>query len=163
MTAVALPASLFNVFFAVLIAYRMRGRVAGKRLLTTILVIAVSLGTVFVADGLLTYLGPKGWFNRVLMALHLVNGEMRLVHNYWGVVFALIISGFPVRLACSCCPLCRGSTPRSTGQRRRWAQGRGSDPSRAAFRQPLPAGQPASGVVEGYLSAAAGTCQDGGS
>lgn len=92
---IALPASLFNVFFAVLIAYRMRGRVAGKRLLTTILVIPVSLGTVFVADGLLTYLGPKGWFNRVLMVLHLLNGEVRLVHNYWGVVFALIISGFP--------------------------------------------------------------------
>jgi putative spermidine/putrescine transport system permease protein len=91
----ALPASLTNVLFAVLIAYQLRGRVAGKRLLTTILVIPVSLGTVFVADGLLTYLGPRGWLNRTLLALHVVGDPVRLVHNYWGVFFALIISGFP--------------------------------------------------------------------
>jgi putative spermidine/putrescine transport system permease protein len=91
----ALPASLFNVSFAVLIAYRMRGRVAGKRLLTAVLVIPVSLGTVFVADGLLTYLGPRGWLNRALLALHLTSDPVRLVHNSWGVLFALVISGFP--------------------------------------------------------------------
>jgi putative spermidine/putrescine transport system permease protein len=92
---IAIPASLFNVFFAVLIAYRMRGHFRGKRLLTTILVVPVTLGTVLVADGLLTYLGPRGWFNRSLLALHLVSEPVKLVHNYWGVVFALVISGFP--------------------------------------------------------------------
>jgi putative spermidine/putrescine transport system permease protein len=92
---IAIPASLFNVFFAVLIAYRMRGHFRGKRLLTTILVVPVTLGTVLVADGLLTYLGPRGWFNRSLIALHLVSEPIKLVHNYWGVLFALVISGFP--------------------------------------------------------------------
>ncbi len=92
---VALPATVFDVVFAVLIAYRMRGRVRGKRTLTTILVLPVTLGTVFIADGLLTYLGPRGWLNRTLLALHLVDHEVQLIHNIWGVIFGLIISGFP--------------------------------------------------------------------
>lgn len=92
---IALPATTIDVFFAVTIAYRMRGRFRGKRLLTTILVIPVSLGTVLIADGLLTYLGPRGWLNRLLLDLHLVGHPVKLVHNYWGVLFALIISGFP--------------------------------------------------------------------
>jgi putative spermidine/putrescine transport system permease protein len=92
---IALPASCTNVFFAVMIAYRMRGHFRGKGLLTVILVIPVSLGTVFVADGLLTYLGPRGWLNRALMALHMTDQSIRFIHNYWGVFFALVISGFP--------------------------------------------------------------------
>ncbi len=92
---IALPATVFDVVFAVVIAYRMRGRVRGKRTLTTILVLPVTLGTVFIADGLLTYLGPRGWLNRTLLALHLVDHEVQLIHNVWGVIFGLIISGFP--------------------------------------------------------------------
>lgn len=92
---IALPASLFNVTAAVLVAYSMRRGFRGKRLLTTILVIPVTFGTVLVADGLLTYLGPRGWFNRVLLDLHVIQQPLKLVHNYWGVFFALIISGFP--------------------------------------------------------------------
>jgi putative spermidine/putrescine transport system permease protein len=91
----ALPATAINVFAAVPIAYRMRGPFRGKRLLTTILVIPVTLGTVLVAEGLLRYLGPRGWFNRVLLQTGLVDHPIQLVHNYWGVLFSLVITGFP--------------------------------------------------------------------
>jgi putative spermidine/putrescine transport system permease protein len=91
----ALPASLINVLASVPIAYRLRGRFRGKRLLTAILVLPVTLGTVLVADGILRYFGPKGWFNRILMALGLVDDPVRLIYNYWGVMFSLIITGFP--------------------------------------------------------------------
>ena len=47
----------------------MRGPFRGKRLLTTILVVPVTLGTVLIAEGLLRYLGPRGWFNRTLIEL----------------------------------------------------------------------------------------------
>ena len=40
-----------------------------QRLLTTILVLPVTLGTVLVAEGMLNYLGPQGWFSRSLMLL----------------------------------------------------------------------------------------------
>lgn len=93
--AIGLPAALFNVLAAVPIAYRMRGRFRGKRLLTTILVVPITLGTVLTAEGLLNFLGPTGWFNRALLSLGVVDQPITLTHNYWGVFFSLIITGFP--------------------------------------------------------------------
>jgi putative spermidine/putrescine transport system permease protein len=92
---IALPATLINVLASVPIAHRMRGAFCGKRLLTAVLVIPVTLGTVLVAEGLLRYLGPRGWFNRVLMKTGLVDHPVQLVHNYWGVLLSLVITGFP--------------------------------------------------------------------
>src|SRR5919197_529347 len=66
-----------------------------QRLLTTILVVPITLGTVLIAEGLLNYLGPQGWFNRTLIAVGLIDHPLRLVHNYWGVFASLVISGFP--------------------------------------------------------------------
>jgi len=90
----SLPAALLNVLASVPIAYRMRGRFRGKRLLTTVLVVPITLGTVLTAQGLLNFLGPAGWFNKVLMGLG-VDEPARLVGNYWGVFFSLVITGFP--------------------------------------------------------------------
>jgi putative spermidine/putrescine transport system permease protein len=90
-----LPAALFNVIASVPVAFRMRGRFRGKRSLTTILVVPITLGTVLTAEGLLAFMGPTGWLNKVLLGLHLVDEPIRLVHNYWGVFFSLVISGFP--------------------------------------------------------------------
>jgi len=91
----ALPAALLNVLASVPIAYRMRGRYRGKRVLTTLLVLPITLGTVLTAQGLLNFLGPTGWFNRVLMNLGLTDAPVRLTNNYWGVFFSLVITGFP--------------------------------------------------------------------
>ena len=91
----ALPAALVNVIASVPIAYRLRGRFRGKRLLTTILVVPITLGTVLTAEGLLNFAGPAGWLNRGLEAIGLIDHPLRLVNNYWGVFFSLIISGFP--------------------------------------------------------------------
>ncbi len=91
----ALPAALLNVAASVPIAYRMRGRRRGKRLLTTLLVVPITLGTVLTAQGLLNFLGPAGWFNRVLMSSGLTDLPVRLTNNYWGVFLSLVITGFP--------------------------------------------------------------------
>jgi len=92
--ALALPVTIISLAVAVPIAMRVR-LMRNPRLLTTILVLPVTLGTVLVAQGLLNYLGPQGWFSRVLMLLHLSNGPVRLTHNYWGVFASLLITGFP--------------------------------------------------------------------
>jgi putative spermidine/putrescine transport system permease protein len=89
----AIPATIINVFLSIPIALRIR-RMRGRRLLTTILVIPITLGTVLIAEGMLIYLGPQGWFNRTLMLLG-VESPIRLVHNYTGVMLSLILSGFP--------------------------------------------------------------------
>ena len=91
---IALPVTLLSLALAVPIAFRVR-LMTRQRLLTTILVIPITLGTVLVAEGLLNYLGPQGWFNRVLLGLGLIRHPVRLVHNYWGVVASLLITGFP--------------------------------------------------------------------
>jgi putative spermidine/putrescine transport system permease protein len=44
---------------------------------------------------MLTYFGPNGWFPQALQGLHLYSDEVRLTHNYWGVLISLIVSGFP--------------------------------------------------------------------
>jgi putative spermidine/putrescine transport system permease protein len=90
----ALPVTIINVLVAIPIAFRVR-LMRRQRLLTTILVLPVTLGTVLVADGLLNYLGPRGWFNRSLMFLDLIDHPLRLTNNYWGVFASLIITGFP--------------------------------------------------------------------
>jgi putative spermidine/putrescine transport system permease protein len=92
---IALPATLINVGASIPIAFVMRTPAWYQRALTTMLVVPVTLGTVLVAEGLLTYLGPQGWFNRLLLDLHLVATPVRLTHNYWGVLLSLVITGFP--------------------------------------------------------------------
>ncbi len=91
---IAVPVTLLNVIVSVPVALRVR-KLRRQRLLTTILVIPITLGTVLVAEGLLNYLGPRGWLNRVLLEFGLAEHPIRLVHNYWGVFLSLVITGFP--------------------------------------------------------------------
>ena len=91
----ALPATLINIGFALPIAYKMRVKSRYQRWVTTILVVPITLGTVLIAEGMLTYFGPKGWLSQFLQLLHLYDGPIRLTHNYWGVLISLVISGFP--------------------------------------------------------------------
>lgn len=91
----ALPATLINVGIALPVAYRLRHKSRYQKVATTILVIPITLGTVLIAEGMLTYFGPKGWFTQVLQTVFMFNGPVHLTHNYWGVLISLIISGFP--------------------------------------------------------------------
>jgi putative spermidine/putrescine transport system permease protein len=88
----AIPATLINVGISIPIAMQVR-KLDRRRLLTTILVIPITLGTVLIAEGMLMYLGPQGWFNRTLGLIGIV--PPRLVQNYTGVMISLILSGFP--------------------------------------------------------------------
>ncbi|KRE09096.1 ABC transporter permease [Bosea sp. Root670] len=90
----ALPVTVATLLLAIPIAFRVR-LMKNQRLLTTILVIPITLGTVLVAEGLLNYLGPQGWFNRVLMTFGIISSPVKLLHNYWGVMLSLVITGFP--------------------------------------------------------------------
>jgi putative spermidine/putrescine transport system permease protein len=90
----AVPVTVISLALALPIAFRVR-LVTHQRLLTTILVLPVTLGTVLVAEGLLNYLGPQGWFSRTLMLLGIIGSPVKLTNNYWGVFASLIITGFP--------------------------------------------------------------------
>ena len=90
----AVPVTLLCVFLSIPIALRVR-HMRNQRLLTTILVLPITLGTVLIAEGLLNYLGPQGWLNRTLITLGLIGGPLQLVHNYWGAFLGLLIAIFP--------------------------------------------------------------------
>lgn len=92
--ALALPVTVLNLALALPIAMRVR-LMRNQRVLTTILIVPITLGTVLIAQGLLNYLGPQGWLNRTLMAIGLINEPLKLLHNYWGVFIAMVIAGFP--------------------------------------------------------------------
>lgn len=91
----ALPVALFNVLVSIPVAFKLRHRFRGKKLLTTLLVLPITLGTVLTAQGLLIFAGRQGWLNNFLIQIGLVSEPLKLVNNYWGVVFSLVISGFP--------------------------------------------------------------------
>jgi putative spermidine/putrescine transport system permease protein len=91
----ALPATLINVGIALPIAFMMRVKSRYQRWITTILVVPITLGTVLIAEGMLTYFGPKGWLSQFLQLTQLYDGPIRLTHNFWGVLISLVISGFP--------------------------------------------------------------------
>ncbi|CAN5257281.1 sugar ABC transporter permease [soil metagenome] len=90
----AVPAALVSVLLAVPLAYRLRRGARGERILTTLLVIPVTLGPVFIADAMLFYFGPVGWFNRVLSVFGVVE-PVRLVHTYGAVLLAIVLTAFP--------------------------------------------------------------------
>ena len=92
---IALPATLINVILAVPFAYYMRHGIKGEKVITFFLIIPITLGTVLVSEGMLTFMGPNGWLNQLLIFLHIVKVPFRFTHNYLGVLLSLVIQGFP--------------------------------------------------------------------
>jgi putative spermidine/putrescine transport system permease protein len=92
---VALPVTLFSVFISVPLAYFMRRGIKFERIITIILILPITLGTVMVAQAMLSYFGPKGWFNQILQGVGLIQDPIRLTRNWIGVEIALFINGFP--------------------------------------------------------------------
>jgi putative spermidine/putrescine transport system permease protein len=91
----SLPVTILNVGLALPIAFQLRRKTRYQRWVTTLLVIPITLGTVLIAEGMLTYFGPRGWLSQFLQLLHIYDGPIRLTHNFAGVVISLAISGFP--------------------------------------------------------------------
>jgi putative spermidine/putrescine transport system permease protein len=92
---VALPVTAFSVAVSVPLAYFMRRGIRFERLLTAILILPITLGTVMVAQSMLSYFAPNGWFNRALLSLHIIQQPILLLHHLIAVEIALFIQGFP--------------------------------------------------------------------
>lgn len=92
---IALPVTLLAVGLAVPLAYHMRRGIAGERIISFFLIVPVTLGTVLVSEGMLSFMGPNGWLNQLLMALGLVSKPVQFTHNYAGVAISVGLQGFP--------------------------------------------------------------------
>jgi putative spermidine/putrescine transport system permease protein len=92
---VALPVTLFSIAVSVPLAYFMRRGIKFERLLTAILILPITLGTVMVAQSMLGYFASSGWFNRALLSLHIIQQPIILLRHMIAVEIALFIQGFP--------------------------------------------------------------------
>jgi len=92
---IAVPALLINVLLALPLAYRMRYAARGRRLVTIILIFPLTLGSVLLGKGLLNFLSGTGWLNRTLISLGIVDVPVQLIHNYLGVLIAVVVADFP--------------------------------------------------------------------
>lgn len=91
----SVPITIISTAAAIPFAYYMRRGMKREKLITFFLIIPTTLGTVLIAQGMLKYMGPKGWFNQFLMLLGIVSEPARLTHNYAGVAISLFIQTFP--------------------------------------------------------------------
>src|SRR5512146_1899678 len=55
-----------TIWITLRLAFKMRVRSSYQRLVTTVLVVPITLGTVLIAEGMLTYFGPRGWLSQSL-------------------------------------------------------------------------------------------------
>ena len=89
---ISLPVTVLCVLVAIPLAYFMRHGLKHEKLVTFFLIIPITLGTVLIADGMLTFYGPRGWFSQLI---RLIGLNPALVHNRTGVIISLFIQGFP--------------------------------------------------------------------
>ena len=92
---ISLPITIINVLLAIPMAHYMRSGVKAEKIITFFLILPITLGVVLLSEGMLTYFGPRGWFNQLLVATHLSSATLELTHNYIGVVLSLFFQCFP--------------------------------------------------------------------
>jgi putative spermidine/putrescine transport system permease protein len=92
---ISLPVTILCVVVAVPMAYFMRTGLKHEKMITFFLILPITLGTVLISEGMLTFYGRIGWFNQILSASGLLTEPLKLIHNHAGVIISLFIQGFP--------------------------------------------------------------------
>ena len=99
--ALALPNSVVVVLLALFFAYGMRRGIWMERTITTILVLPISLGVIFLSEGILGFYGTNGWLNQMLLGADIIKEPLELTHNFIGVILSLFMQ--TSRSASLCC------------------------------------------------------------
>lgn len=92
----ALPVTAASLLIAMPLAYRLRRAVRGKRVITLIFLLPVTLGSVVLSEGLTTIFSPSGWVNLVLGKVGL--GPVTVLYSYWGTFVAAVLGIVPLML-----------------------------------------------------------------
>ncbi len=92
----ALPVAAVGLLLAVPLAYRLRRDFRGKRAITLVFLLPVTLGSVVLAEGMTTIFAPHGWFNLVLGRVGL--GPATVLYGYWGTFIAAVLGIVPLML-----------------------------------------------------------------
>ncbi len=88
-----LPASIVQLIIAFAMAYFLRQKIKGKFILQTLIIFPLTLGSIIIAAGMISFFSPRGWLNQAILGLGLIDDPLRLLYNYWGTFIALCILG----------------------------------------------------------------------
>ncbi len=91
----AVPTTVIVVSTALFLAYGMRRGIRMERTITTILVLPISLGVIFLSEGILGFYGTNGWLNQMLLGAGIIHEPLELTHNFTGVILSLFMQNFP--------------------------------------------------------------------
>jgi len=91
----ALPTTVVVVLVSLFLAYGMRRGIWLERTITTILVLPISLGVIFLSEGILGFYGTNGWLNQMLLGAGIIHEPLELTHNFTGVILSLFMQNFP--------------------------------------------------------------------
>jgi putative spermidine/putrescine transport system permease protein len=93
--ALAIPNSVLVLLVALFLAYGMRRGIWLERTITAILVLPISLGVIFLSEGILGFYGTNGWLNQMLIGTNIITEPLELTHNFIGVILSLFMQQFP--------------------------------------------------------------------
>jgi putative spermidine/putrescine transport system permease protein len=92
----ALPVAAVSLLIALPLAYRLRRDFSGKRVITLVFLLPVTLGSVVLSEGLTTIFAPRGWVSLVLGEIGL--GPVDVLYSYWGTFIAAVLGIVPLML-----------------------------------------------------------------
>jgi putative spermidine/putrescine transport system permease protein len=92
----AVPVAAVSLLIALPLAYRLRRDFRGKRAITLVFLLPVTLGSVVLSEGLTTIFAPRGWVSLVLGEIGLA--PVDVLYSYWGTFIAAVLGIVPLML-----------------------------------------------------------------
>ena len=89
----AIPVAVCSVGFAAPIAYQARRDFRGRKIITLLMMLPMTFGSILIAQGMTRVFAPYGWFNLALKAVGLPQPD--LLYNYWGTFIAAFLTSVP--------------------------------------------------------------------
>lgn len=90
----ALPVAAVSVGLAAPPAYQCRRDFRGRRIVTLVVMLPITFGSILIAQGMPRVFSPYGWLNLALKQLGL--GTTDLIYNYWGTFIAAVLTTLPL-------------------------------------------------------------------
>jgi putative spermidine/putrescine transport system permease protein len=89
----AVPVAVVSVLLAAPIAFQARRNFRGRKVITLLLMLPLTFGSILVAQGMIRVFAPYGWVNLTLERLGLPAGDF--LYNYWGTFIAGVLTILP--------------------------------------------------------------------
>jgi putative spermidine/putrescine transport system permease protein len=90
----ALPVALVSVGLAAPLAYQCRRDFRGRKLVTLVVMLPITFGSILIAQGMPRVFSPFGWANLLLKDVGLPQAD--LLYNYWGTFIAAVLTTLPL-------------------------------------------------------------------